>query len=350
MKYCSILLLLVIIVGITFRPSLLLENTYAINSDPLPSWIQGKVKQTIINFVRNITDPSNANYVPPDKRIATFDNDGTLWSEKPLYFQAYFAFDRVPDVVAKNPELKDRSPFKEILEKNFTALRNMTEKDVMKLVSTTHSNISQTEFDSLVHQWAQTARHPETKRLFVGMVYQPMLELLSFLKANQFKEFIVSGGGIDFIRDALSSVYGIAPDQIIGSSLKYQFVDKINNTNLQLNNNNNKSFILREPVLVSFDNDYEKPVNIQLHIGQIPIMAVGNSDGDLQMLEYVNDNNIYRKSLLLLVHHDDPEREYKYDKGAEKVLVTAKQNKNWTIVSMKEDFKSIYPPGNTTKQ
>jgi hypothetical protein len=348
MKYCSVLLVLVIVIGIMFTPSLLLENTYAINSDPLPSWNQGKVKQTIINFVRNVTDPTNANYVPPDKRIATFDNDGTLWSEKPLPFQAYFSFDRVPSFIAKNPQLKDRSPFKEILDKNFTALRNMTEKDIMQLLSSTHSNISQTEFDSLVHQWAQTARHPETKRLFVEMVYQPMLELLTFLKANQFKEFIVSGGGIDFIRDALSSVYGITPEQIIGSSLKYQFVDKINSTNMQINNN--KSFIFRQPLLNSLDNTYEKPVNIQLHIGQVPIMAVGNSDGDIQMLQYVNDGNVYRKSLLLLVHHDDPEREYKYDKGAEKILEVAKKNNNnWTVVNMKEDFKNIYPLGNTTK-
>jgi hypothetical protein len=347
MTYCSVLLVSVIVVGMMFTPSLLLENTYAINSDPLPSWNQGKVKQTIINFVRNVTDPTNANFVPQDKRIATFDNDGTLWSEKPLPFQAYFSFDRVPALIAKNPQLKDRSPFKEILDKNFTALRNMTEKDIMVLLSGTHSNISQTEFDSLVHQWAQTARHPETKRFFVGMVYQPMLELLSFLKTNQFKEFIVSGGGIDFIRDALSSVYGIAPEQIIGSSLKYQFVDKINSTNTQINNN--KSFIFRQPVLNSLDNAYEKPVNIQLHIGQVPIMAVGNSDGDLQMLQYVNDDNVYRKSLLLLVHHDDAAREYKYDKGAEKVLEVAKKNNNWTVVNMKEDFKYIYPLGNTTK-
>jgi len=304
-----------------------------------------------------VTDPTNANYVPPDKRIATFDNDGTLWSEKPIPFQGYFAFDRVPAVIAKNPDLKNRSPFKEILDKNFTALQNMNEKDAMDLFTATHSNISQAEFDSLAHQWALTARHPETKRLFVDMVYQPMLELLSYLKTNQFKEFIVSGGGIDFMRDALSSVYGIPPEQIIGSSIKYQFVDKkINNTNNNMQiNNNNKFFILRQPVLNSFDNTHEKPVNIQLHIGQVPIMAVGNSDGDLQMLQYINDNNHYPKSLLLLVHHDDPQREYKYDKGAEKVLEVAKQNSNnnnntgWTIVSMKEDFKNIYPLANATK-
>jgi phosphoglycolate phosphatase-like HAD superfamily hydrolase len=351
-KYCSILLISVIIIvaGTIFTQSssLLPQNTYAINSDPLPSWNQGKVKETIINFVKNITNPTNANYVPPDRRIATFDNDGTLWSEKPVPFQAYFLFDRLPAVIAKNPELKNRSPFREILSKNFTAVRNMTEKDVMDLALTTHSNMSQSKFDSLAHQWAKTARHPQTKRLFVDMVYQPMLELLSYLKANQFKVFIVSGGGVDFMRDVLSSVYGIPPEQIIGSSLKYQFVDKINSTNMQMNNN--KSFIFRQPALVSFDDAYEKPVNIQVHIGQAPIMAVGNSDGDLQMLQYVNDNNPYRKSLLLLVHHDDALREYKYDKGTEKALEVAKQNNNnWTIVSMKEDWKHVYPLVNAAK-
>lgn len=348
-RHSSILFISVIfIVELIFTLLFLLENSYAINSDPLPSWNQGKAKQTIINFVRNVTDPTNANYVPPDKRIATFDNDGTLLPEKPLPFQGFFSFDRVPVLVAKNPEIKDRSPFKEILDKNFTALQNITNKDEMELLATTDSNISQAEFDNLVHQWAKTAIDPETKRLFVDMVYQPMLELLSFLKANQFKEFIVSGGGVDFMRDAFSSIYGIAPEQIIGSNIKYQFVDKINNTNMQINNN--KSFIFREPVLVSYNNDYEKPVNIQLHIGQVPIMAVGNSDGDLQMFEYVKDNNIYAKSLLLLIHHDDPVREYKYDKGAERVLDLAKHNDNWSIVNMKEDWKNIYPlVGTTTK-
>ena len=243
-----------------------------------------------MNFLNNITNPENSKYyVPPEDRIAVFDNDGILWSEKPIPFQGYFSIDKVPTVVAKNPELRDKSPFKEILAKNFTALKDMTEKEAMDLIVTTHSNISEIEFDNLVKKWAQNATHPETKRLFVDMVYQPMLELLDLLKDNEFKNFIVSGGGVDFMREALSSVYEIPKDQIIGSSLKYKFVDKINNTNKDINNN--KSFIFREPVLVSFDNTYEKPANIALHIGKVPVIVAGNSDGDLQMLEYADDNN-----------------------------------------------------------
>jgi hypothetical protein len=311
-------------------------------NEPLPSWKEGIIKQKIIAFVQNVTNPENTDYyIPPEDRIAVFDNDGTLWSEKPIPFQGYFSIDRVPTVVAKNPNLKNILPFKEILAKNITALKDMTEKEAMDLIVTTHSNISEIEFDNLVKKWAQNATHPETKRLFVDMVYQPMLELLNFLKTNQFKEFIVSGGGVDFMREALSSIYKIPKDQIIGSSLKYKFVDKINNTNNDINNN--KSFIFREPLLNSFDNTYEKPANIVLHIGKVPVIVAGNSDGDLQMLEYADDNNPTGKSLKILIHHNDPIREFSYDKGAEKVLEDAKK-RNWNIVSMKDDFATIFPP------
>ena len=310
--------------------------------DPLPSWKDVTVKHNIIEFVQNVTDPEKTNYyIPPEDRIAVFDNDGTLWSEKPIPFQGYFSIDRVPTIVAQNPELKNISPFKEILANNLTALKGMTEKEAMDLIVTTHSNISEIEFNNLVKIWAQNATHPETKRLFVDMVYQPMLELLQFLRTNQFKEFIVSGGGVDFMRESLSSVYEIPKDQIIGSSLKYKFVDEINNTNNDINNN--KSFIFREPVLDSFDNTYEKPANIALHIGKVPVLVAGNSDGDLQMLEYADDNNPIGKSLKILIHHDDPIREFSYDKGAEKVLEESKK-RNWNIVSMKDDFVTIFPP------
>lgn len=315
--------------------------------DPLPSWKDVTAKHNIIEFVQNVTNPENTDYyIPPEDRIAVFDNDGTLWSEKPILFQVYFSIDRVPNVVATNPELKNISPFKEILANNLTVLKDMTEKEAMDLIVTTHSNISENEFDNLVKKWAQNATHPETKRLFVDMVYQPMLELLHFLKTKQFKEFIVSGGGIDFMREALSSVYEIPKDQIIGSSLKYTFIDEINNTNNDINNN--KSFIFREPVLDSFDNTYEKPANIALHIGKVPVIVAGNSDGDLQMLEYADDNNPTGKSLKILIHHDDPIREFSYDKGAEKVLEESKK-RNWSIVSMKDDFATIFPSvGNET--
>jgi hypothetical protein len=323
-------------------PSSLSANQTEDILDPLPSWNDVTAKHNIIEFVQNVTNSENTEYyISPEDRIAVFDNDGTLWSEKPIPFQVYFSIDRVPTIVAQNPELKNISPFKEILANNLTALKGMTEKEGMDLIVTTHSNISEIEFNNLVKLWAQNATHPETKRLFVDMVYQPMLELLHFLRANQFKEFIVSGGGIDFMRESLSSVYEIPKDQIIGSSLKYKFVDKINNTNNDINNN--KSFIFREPVLDSFDNTYEKPANIALHIGKVPVIVAGNSDGDLQMLEYSDDNNPTGKSLKILIHHDDPIREFSYDKGAEKVLEEAKK-RNWNIVSMKDDFTIIFPP------
>jgi phosphoglycolate phosphatase-like HAD superfamily hydrolase len=303
----------------------------------LPSWNEGDTKQTIINFVKNVTNPENPDYyITPDKRIAVFDNDGTLWSEKPIPFEGYFALDRLENLSIANPNLKQISPYKEFLQKNITALKqNLTEKDVVDLITITHSNISQSEFNNIVMNWSQIAQHPQTQRLFVNMVYQPQLELINFLKDNQFKVFIVSGGGIDFMRQSLSSVYGIPPEQIIGSSGKYEFVD----------NNNTNSFIFREPELNSFNNDYQKPVNIQLHIGKVPVIAVGNSDGDLQMLKYVDDNNNndeHEKALMVLVHHDDAVREYSYDKGAENVLKEA-QNRNWTVIDMKDDFRDIYP-------
>jgi phosphoglycolate phosphatase-like HAD superfamily hydrolase len=301
----------------------------------LPSWNEGDAKEKIINFVKNVTNPENSDYyIPPDKRIAVFDNDGTLWSEKPIPFEGYFALDRLENLSIANPNLKQISPYKEFLQKNTTALKQqLTEKDVVDLITITHSNISQSEFNNIVTNWSQIAQHPQTQRLFVNMVYQPQLELIDFLKDNQFKVFIVSGGGIDFMRQSLSSVYGIPPEQIIGSSGKYEFVD--NTTN---------SFIFRKPELNSFNNDYQKPVNIQLHIGKVPVIAVGNSDGDLQMLKYVDDNNNndeHGKALMVLIHHDDAVREYSYDKGAENVLREA-QNRNWTVVDMKDDFREIY--------
>jgi hypothetical protein len=302
----------------------------------LPSWNQGETRETIISFVNNITNPNSPAYVPPDKRIAVIDNDGTMWAEKPVYFQGYFALDRLENLSITNPNLTQQSPFKEFLQQNIT---NLDEKDVMDLVTLTHSNISQTEFNDMVGNWSQSARHPQTDRLFVDMRYQPMVELVNYLKENEFKPFIVSGGGVDFMRGSISSLYGIPPEQIIGSSSKYEFVDT----------NTTKSFLLKEPELnTPFNNDVQKPVNIQLHIGKIPVMAVGNSDGDLEMLSFVDDNNQKGQALMVLIHHDDAAREYSYDKGAENVLIEA-QNRNWTVVDMKEDFREIYPTNETSK-
>ena len=316
-------------------------NRTQAGGDPLPSWNDSVIKQRIIEYVNNITNPENTNYyIFPEDRIAVFDNDGTMWSEKPIPFQAFFILDRLEELSKSVPaEIKQNPQIKQLLEKNFTNLQ-LSEKDVMSLALLTESNITQPEFNNMVKMWAKTAQHPQTDRRFVEMIYQPMIELVDFLKDNHFKTFIVSGGGIDFVREALSSVYGIPPDQIIGSSIKYQY---INGTDP-----GNSTTIFRKQELDSFDNNEAKPENIQLHIGKVPVLAAGNSDGDLQMLTYTDDNNNHGKSLEILIHHDDGVREYSYDKGAENVLQEAK-NKNWSVVSMKDDFVSIYPFENSTR-
>jgi hypothetical protein len=314
------------------------ENRNATTAvDPLPSWNQGNVKARILNFVKNITNSENTNYIIPEDRIAVFDNDGTLWAEKPTYFQGFFVLDRLEELSKSNPEISRNPHFQQLLNKNFTNLELLSKKDIMSLVMLTHSNITQHEFNKMVHKWAETAHHPQTQKRFVQMVYQPMNELIDFLKINDFKTFIVTGGGIDFIREALSNLYGIPPDQIIGSSIKFKYINGTNGGN---------STILREPELASFNDKEVKPENIQLHIGKVPVFAAGNSDGDFEMLRYTADNNSVGKSLEILVHHDDGVREYSYDTGSENVLIEA-QRRNWTVVSMKDDFRIIYPNTNS---
>jgi haloacid dehalogenase-like hydrolase len=301
--------------------------------DPLPSWNHDIVKERIVDFVKNVTNYENTNYIQPEDRIAVFDNDGTMWAEKPTYFQGFFALDRLEELSKSNPEIKQNPKLVQLLEKNFTNLK-LSKKEIMSLVLLTHSNITQSEFNKMVEKWAETAQHPQTQKRFVEMVYQPMIELVDFLKANQFKTFIVSAGGVDFMRIALSNVYGIPPDQIIGSSIKFRYIKGTEDGRY--------STIVREQELVSFNDKEVKPENIQLHIGKVPVFAAGNSDGDLQMLTYTQDNNSPGKSLEVLVHHDDGIREYSYDTLAENVLKEA-QRQNWNTVSMKDDFRIIYP-------
>ncbi|HET6640019.1 MAG TPA: HAD family hydrolase [Nitrososphaeraceae archaeon] len=320
------------------QPLSIAENRNATAVDPLPSWNQGNVKARILNFVKNVTNSENTNYITPEDRIAVFDNDGTLWAEKPTYFQGFFVLDRLEELSKSNPEISRNPQLQQLLNKDFTNLQQLSKKDIMSLVMLTHSNITQHEFNKMVQKWAETAHHPQTQKRFVQMVYQPMNELIDFLKLNHFKTFIVSGGGIDFIREALSNVYGIPPDQIIGSSIKFRYINGTNRGN---------STILREPELASFNEKEVKPENIQLHIGKVPVFAAGNADGDLEMLRYTADNNSLGKSLEILVHHDDGVREYSYDTQSENVLIEA-QGRNWTIVSMKDDFRIIYPNTNST--
>lgn len=301
-------------------------------ADPLPSWNNGKSKQSIIEFVEKVTNKGSPDFVPPEERIATFDNDGTLWAEKPMYFQLFFALDRVKELAPQHPEWKEKEPFASLLKGDIKAGLAGGQKAALEIVMATHAGMTTAEFEKIVKDWIATARHPQTKRLYTEMVYQPMLELLTFLRANGFKTFIVSGGGIEFMRPWTEPVYGIPPEQVVGSSIKIKF---------EMRDDGPVLVRLRE---IDFIDDKDgKPVGINSHIGRRPIAAFGNSDGDLQMLQWTTAGQGAR--FALLVHHTDAEHEYAYDKGAAKALAEA-QAKGWTVVDMKHDWKVIYPPVN----
>ncbi|MEN8246935.1 MAG: HAD family hydrolase [Thermodesulfobacteriota bacterium] len=297
------------------------------SSDPLPSWNDGGAKQSILNFVEGVTDPSSADYVNPEERIATFDNDGTLWVEKPLYVEVAFTFQRIAEMAKDHPEWKTTQPFKAVLEQDFATIKKFGSKELFKLVLTTHTGMTETQFKVHAKTFHDAAQNPKLKKLNTELVYQPMLELMSYLRDNDFKVFICSGGTIEFIRAFSERVYGVPSENVIGTSVKYQF-------------NAEQNVIDRIPELNSYNDKKAKPENIQLHIGRRPILACGNSDGDLAMLQFADDSQ--GPALMLLVHHDDAEREFDYDKGTEKALDAAAE-KGWTVVSMKEDFKKMYP-------
>jgi phosphoserine phosphatase len=303
-------------------------------ADPLPSWNDGPAKQAIVGFVSKVITESSPDFVPVPERIATFDNDGTLWSEQPMYFQFFFAIDRVKALAPKHPEWKTTEPFKSVLAGDMKSALASGEKGVLAIIAATHTGMTSEEFNAIVKQWAETARHPKTRRLFTEMVYQPMLELLAYLRANGFKTFIVSGGGIDFMRPWTERVYGIPPEQVVGSQgeLRFELRD-------------GKPVLVREAKVVLIDDGPGKPVGIQRNIGRRPILAFGNSDGDQQMLEYTADGEGAR--FAGLVWHTDAQREWAYDRKSsighlEKAFDEAKE-KNWTIVDMKKDWKRIYP-------
>jgi len=308
---------------------LILSATAALAQDPLPSWNDGSTKKNIISFVEDVTQQGGAQYIPPDERIATFDNDGTLWAEKPMYFQLFFALDRVKELAPQHPEWKDKEPFASLLKGDVKAAMAGGEKAILEIVMATHAGMTTTEYEKIVKDWIATARHPQTKRLFTEMVYQPMLELLAFLRTNGFKTFIVSGGGIEFMRPWAEQVYGIPPEQVVGSSIKTKYEMR-----------DSGPVLVRLPEINFIDDKEGKPVGINSHIGRRPVAAFGNSDGDRQMLEWATAGQGLR--LALLVHHTDADREYAYDKGTEKALEEA-QAKGWTVVDMKKDWKVIYP-------
>ncbi len=310
------------------------QNT---TTDVLPSWNNGPAKQSIIAFVEKVTKTGSPEFVPPAERIATFDNDGTLWCEKPLPVQLYFAIDRVKELAPQHPEWNDKEPFASILKGNLKTAAAGGERAIVELMMATHTGNTTEEFEQIVKNWIATAKHPKTGKLYTEMVYQPMLELLTYLRANGFKTFIVSGGGIEFMRPWAEKVYGIPPEQVVGSSVKTKFELR-----------DGKPVLVRLPELNFNDDKGGKPVGINSHIGRRPIAAFGNSDGDLQMLQYTSAGSGAR--FCLYVHHDDAQREYAYDRAdhlakLDKGLDEAKE-KGWTVVSMKDDWKSIFPEQN----
>jgi len=309
-------------------------GTVSYAADPLPSWNDGSAKRSIVDFVAKVTKEGSPSFVPVAARIATFDNDGTLWTEQPMYFQLLFALDRVKSLAPQHPEWKDKEPFASLLEGDVKGALAGGEPAVAQIVMTTHAGMTTEEFDQIVRDWVASAKHPKTGRLYTEMVYQPMLELLSYLRANGFKTFIVSGGGIDFMRPWSEKVYGIPPEQVVGSSIKTSFEMRAG-----------KPVLVRLPEINFIDDKAGKPVGIHQHIGRRPIAAFGNSDGDQQMLEWTAAGSGAR--LCLLVRHTDADREWAYDRSSsighlDKALDEA-QAKAWTVVDMKKDWKVIYP-------
>lgn len=280
-----------------------------------------------------MTREGSADFVPASQRIATFDNDGTLWREQPMYVQLAFALDRVKALSNQHPEWKDKQPFNAVLENDIVTLAESGEKGLLELVMATHAGMTTDEFAKIASDWIETARHPKFKRPYTELVYQPMLELLSYLRANGFKTFIVSGGGIELMRPWTERIYGIPPEQVVGSSIRSEFKLR-----------DGRPVLVRLPAINFIDDKAGKPVGINEHIGRRPIAAFGNSDGDLQMLQWTTISGGRR--LGLIVHHTDGEREYAYDRMSsfghlDKALDAAKEN-DWTVVSMKDDWKRIF--------
>jgi phosphoserine phosphatase len=302
--------------------------------DALPSWNDTGPKKAIVEFVDRVTKEGSPDFVPVPERIATFDNDGTLWSEKPVPFQLLFAFDQVKAMAPKHPEWKTKQPFSSLLKGDMQGLAASGEKGVLEIVALTHTGMTTDEFTRSVGDWIASAKHPKTGRLYTEMVYQPMLELLSYLRANGFKTFVVSGGGVEFMRPWTERVYGIPPEQVVGSAGK-----------LKLETRDGKPVLVKLAELDLMNDKEGKPVGIQSRIGRRPIAAFGNSDGDLQMLEWAMAGDGAR--FALFVHHDDANREFAYDR-ADKLQQFDKGwdeavAKGWTVVSMKDDWKTIYP-------
>ncbi|MGY3534682.1 HAD family hydrolase [Bradyrhizobium sp. USDA 4452] len=305
-------------------------------AEPLPSWNDGAAKKAIVDFVARVTTQGGTDFVPPAERIATFDNDGTLWTEQPVYFQLAFALDRVRAMAAEHPDWKTRQPFRALLEGDSKALAATGEKGLLQIIAATHAGMTTDAFAASVHDWLATARHPRFDRPYDSLVYQPMLELLAYLRANGFKTFVVSGGGVEFMRPWMERVYGIPPEQVVGSSgvVKFQI------------GADGKPALIKEAKVEFIDDGPGKPVGINRFIGRRPIFAFGNSDGDLQMLQWTAAGPGAR--FAGIVHHTDEVREYAYDRQSkigklDKALDAAAAG-GWTVVDMKQDWKEVFPP------
>ena len=302
--------------------------------DALPSWNDGAAKQAIIAFVDKVTKEGGPDFVPLEERIATFDNDGTLWCEQPMYFQMIFAFDRIKAISKNHPEWKDTEPYKFVLAGDLKKFGATGEKGLLDVMAATHTGMSVEEFHAIVTDWMRTAQHPRFHRPYNQCIYQPMVELLAYVRANGFKTFIVSGGGIEFMRPWVEKAYGIPPEQVVGSSgvVKFELQD-------------GKSFLMKEPKVEFIDDGPGKPVGINRFIGRRPVMAFGNSDGDLQMMQYTTTGDGPRFGLI--VHHTDAVREYAYDRQShvgklDKALDEA-ASRGWTVVDMKADWRTVFP-------
>jgi phosphoserine phosphatase len=306
----------------------------AFAADPLPSWNDTAPKKAIVAFVERVTKEGSADFVPPAERIATFDQDGTLWAEQPMYAQLAFALDRVKALAPQHPEWREKQPFKAALEGDLKTVFAGGEHALLELVMASHAGNTTEEFAQTVKEWISTARHPKTGRLYTEMIYPPMLELLAYLRANGFKTYIVSGGGIGFMRPWTEKVYGIPPEQVIGSSIRTKFEVR-----------DGKPVLVRLPEINFIDDKAGKPVGIQQHIGRRPIAAFGNSDGDFEMLEWITAGPGPR--LGVYVHHDDAGREWAYDRTSpigklDRGLDEAPK-RGWVVISMKNDWKVVFP-------
>ena len=309
-------------------------------ASPLASWNDGPAKRSIVDFVHTTTDPSSAKFVAPAERVATFDQDGTLWVEHPIYTQVVYCLDRVPAAVAMKPGLKNVEPFKTVLAGDREAIAKLSLKDLEEILAATLSGMSVEEFEAETRKWIETAKHPRWKRLYTDLTYQPMLEVLQYLRANGYKTYIVTGGGQDFVRVYSEKIYGIPPEQVVGTAggTKYGY-DK-----------NGRPFLTKEPKLLLNDNNAGKPEGIHMEIGRRPLAAFGNSTGDRQMLEYTGAGDGAR--LMMLVLHDDAQREYAYGPaqglpgtkvGAfTQALYDEARKDGWTVISMKRDWKRIF--------